>query len=443
MYRADLHIQKSSLSDRKYITSPARWLEAGWYMFFVLRAIRLIGNSLFMDRRMKSSRVVMLYGLMAMLLTPAMGWAYVGLCCGKCGGNMPMNIPGGGIPETYEFRFKASPTFMHMEGLRDGTEDLNTADLLGSPVVMGQPTGRYMAVPTEMNMGMLNLAAGYSFSDRWFGSVMFMYRYNHMDMTFNSAVQSMTGLEGFTMKTQGVADTMLMGKYRLYADDPLIPRSQVSLLLGLSLPTGSIDERNDDHPVAMRRGELAPYGMQLGSGTVDPTIGLLYQASGSPYWWGVNTTYSARLYDNDRDYRLGNEATLDAYGMYQFRYDTLVHAQLNLKYKGRIRGEMDEAQSGDSGHITQGDSATPYMTPLWDPDNYGGNTAFATFGLQWQPAPMNILDISVGIPLYQDLNGPQLKQDYRLMLTWYLELPTSKSIRYKMYNRDAPNRLGF
>ena len=24
--------------------------------------------------------------------------AYIGLCCGKCGGNMPMNIPGGGIP---------------------------------------------------------------------------------------------------------------------------------------------------------------------------------------------------------------------------------------------------------------------------------------------------------------------------------------------------------
>ena len=34
--------------------------------------------------------------------------AYIGLCCAHCGGNMPLNIPGGGIPETHEFRFKAS-----------------------------------------------------------------------------------------------------------------------------------------------------------------------------------------------------------------------------------------------------------------------------------------------------------------------------------------------
>ncbi|MHC4138950.1 MAG: hypothetical protein ACYSR1_03700, partial [Planctomycetota bacterium] len=28
---------------------------------------------------------------------------FLGLCCGKCGGNMPLNIPGGGTPEPHEF----------------------------------------------------------------------------------------------------------------------------------------------------------------------------------------------------------------------------------------------------------------------------------------------------------------------------------------------------
>jgi len=60
--------------------------------------------------------------------------AYSGLCCAKCGGNMPMNILGGGIPETHEFRFKISPMYMRMDGLRDGTSNVSTGDILGIPV---------------------------------------------------------------------------------------------------------------------------------------------------------------------------------------------------------------------------------------------------------------------------------------------------------------------
>lgn len=81
--------------------------------------------------------------------------AYVGLCCGKCGGNMPMNILGGGIPETHEFRFKISPMYMRMDGLRDGTSSVDEDDILGMPAM-----GKYMAAPTDMDMTMLNLAAG-------------------------------------------------------------------------------------------------------------------------------------------------------------------------------------------------------------------------------------------------------------------------------------------
>ena len=382
-------------------------------------------------------------GLLAVLIS-ANVQAYVGLCCGKCGGNMPMNIPGGGIPETYEYRVKISPMFMHMEGLRDGTAGINPDDLLGMPTMAGQPTGKFMAVPTQMDMNMLNIAAGYSFSDRLFGGVMLMYKQNSMDMKFNSMMQATTGQEGFEMKSEGLADTMLMGKFRLFADDPLIPKRQSSLLFGLSVPTGSIDERNTTHPLAMRQRELLPYTMQLGSGTFDPMIGLLYQGSSSPFWWGANATYIARLYNNKRDYRLGDEFRLDLYSMYQFRYDTLLQFQLNGEYKGKIRGEMDEAVTGASGRTTQGDPTSPYMTPTWNTDNYGGSQVFATLGVQWQPVPLQILDFSISLPLYRDLNGPQLEQDYRVMLTWYLEIPSNKSIRYGLGAAvESDSKLGF
>lgn len=376
-------------------------------------------------------------GLLAMLVSVNVQ-AYVGLCCGKCGGNMPMNIPGGGIPETYEYRLKISPTLMHMEGLRDGTEGVNPDDLLGMPAM-----GKFMAVPTSMDMSMLNISAGYSFTDDLFGGVMLMYKSSSMDMKFNTVMQTLAGQTGFEMKSEGLADTMLMGKYRLFADDPLIPKRQSSLLFGLSLPTGSIDERNTTHPLTMRQSELQPYGMQLGSGSFDPMIGLLYQGSSSPLWWGANATYIARLYDNKRDYRLGDELRLDLYSMYQVRYDTLFQFQINAEYKGKIRGEMDEAVTGASGHATQNDPDSPYVSTLWDTGNYGGTQVFATLGVQWQPAPLHILDFSIGLPLYRDLNGPQLEQDYRVMLSWYLEMPSKKSIRYGLGAAESDSKLGF
>lgn len=375
------------------------------------------------------------------LLISTSSQAYIGLCCGKCGGNMPMNIPGGGVPETHEFRLKVSPMVMHMEGLLDGTNDVAVNDVLGMPVMMGMPTGKYMAAPVSMDMTMNNVMLGYSFTDDFFAGLMLMHTSKSMDMRFNSMMQTMTGQQGFTMKSKGLADSMLMTKYRLFTDDPLIPRKQASLLMSLSLPTGSIDERNTKHPVMMRRNELLPYGMQLGSGTVDPTVGFLYQASSSPYWWGANLSYTARLYDNKRDYRLGNELKLDLYGMYQLRQDFLAQLQLNFLDRGKIRGEADESVSGFSGHVSKNDPTSPFMTPLWDTDYYGKEQVSATIGFQWQPTSLQIIDFSISKPLYTKTSGLQLEDDYSVMLTWYVEMPTKNSRRYK--KSSASGSLGF
>jgi len=326
-----------------------------------------------------------------------------------------------------------------MDGLIDGTDSVSTSSLLGMPVMDGMPTGKYMGVPENMSMSMFNMMLGYSFTDDFFAGIMFMHTDNKMDMKFNDMMSMMTGQSGFTMKSSGIADTMIMTKYRLYTDDPLIPKEQVSLLMGLSLPTGSIDERVSNHPVEMRRDGLLPYGMQLGSGTYDPTIGVLYQASSSPYWWGANLSYTARLHDNKRDYRLGNEVKLDLYSMYQVRHDFLLQVQLNGLDRGEIQGEADESVSGASARVIKNNPDSPFMTPVWDPDYYGKQQISATVGFQWQPTSLQIIDFSFGKPIYTKSSGPQLEEDYKVMLTWYIELPTSKSRRYS----KSSSSLGF
>ena len=360
--------------------------------------------------------------------------AYIGLCCGKCGGNMP---------KTKEFRFKISPMYMRMDGLRDGTHSVNPDSLLGMPVMGGQPTGLFMAVPTSMNMFMANFSAGYSFTDNFFAGLMLMWKLNDMRMKFNPMMQTTTGETGYRMRSHGLGDTMLMAKYRLYADNPLIPTNQVSLFLGLSLPSGSINQRNGKHPLPMRQGELLPYGMQLGSGTVDPTFGVLYQGSSTPFWWGSDFMYTPRLYDNGHGYHLGDKYRYDLYVMYQPRYDLVLQLQINGKYWGKIDGQMNEFASGASGHVTPGDPSSPAMSPLWNTANYGGHQLSLTAGLQWQPFSMQIFDFQVGVPFFQDLNGPQLEEDFRVMFTWYIEVPTFSSIRYQGKKKHVKSRLGF
>lgn len=372
------------------------------------------------------------------LFTPS-AHAFVGLCCAKCGGNMPVTIPGGGIPETYEFRFKITPSFMSMSGLRDGTDDVVASSILGMP-----GPGSYMAVPTAMDMSMVNMTLGYSFSDRWFGGIMLMAGEKRMDMKFSPMMAMPTGMggfgvDGFTMESKGLMDTMVMSKYRLMADDPQFPTQQISLMTALSLPTGSIDERNRNHPSPMVQNDPLPYGMQLGTGTVDPTLGLLYQASSSPWWWGANLTGTWRLYENKRDYRQGNRFGLDLYAMHQVRYDLVLHGQLNGEVQHAFGGTMDAFADGSAGVAMGGNP----MTPLWETKNYGGEKAFVSAGFQWQPKHLQVFDLTVQLPIYQNLNGPQLQDDYRVMLTWYKELPTKRSIRAGATPDGTPSTLGF
>ena len=90
--------------------------------------------------------------ILFILITATNAAAYIGLCCAHCGGNMPLNIMGGGIPETHEYRFKISEMYMSMDSLRDGTDEKNYSDY-------GPSTARdkYRGVPKSMDSYMTML----------------------------------------------------------------------------------------------------------------------------------------------------------------------------------------------------------------------------------------------------------------------------------------------
>ena len=319
--------------------------------------------------------------ILFVLITATNAAAYIGLCCAHCGGNMPLNIMGGGIPETHEYRFKISEMYMSMDGLRDGTDEKSTSDL--GPSTAG---GKFRGVPKSMDSYMTMLGGAYSFTDNFAAT------------------------------------------------------KQLSAVAGVAVPTGKITIKNTNHPTKTMRGKLLPFGMQPGSGTWDPIFGLTYQKAADPFWMGANFITTQRWGTNDQDYKKGSEYTLDLYVMRQFNEKALASFQLNGKAWGDYSAEPKAGKENGDCHAML-NSTNDWMTPLCDPTNYGGVNLHATMGMQFQPVPLHVAELNLSIPLYQNLKGPQMQSDYMLRLTYYLEVPTKKSRRYKGFS--APKQLGF
>ena len=363
-----------------------------------------------------------------MLSWVSVAQAYIGLCCAHCGGNMPLNIFGGGIPEPKEFRFKFSQMIMEMGPLRDGTDEISNDDLIGSANGTNFP-----ALPTNMQMYMTMIGAAYSFSDDFSVMGMTSYIENTMRMNLNNG-------NDFTMTSGGVGDVTLLAKYRAYADDNLVPTNQVSVLFGLSLPSGSINKKFSNHTNDTFNGSLLPFKMQLGSGTVDPIIGLTYQGSRDPFWWGFNTQLEGHIYDNEQGYRRAQELRYDFYAMKQVHDKVVVHAQLNGWYEGKFSDEAYDVRVLGAGHNALS-TANNLVSPLFDPDNYGGHKLHFGLGVQFQPLPLHVMELTASVPIHQDLNGPQLQDNWMVQFTYYAEVPTKKSRRYKGFS--PPKSLGF
>ncbi len=275
---------------------------------------------------------------------------------------------------------------MDMNGLRDGTTNVPMEKV--SPV--GSSPYGFMMTPTEMTMDMYMLMVMYGVTERLTISAMGSYQYNKMDMLMN---MGMGNVAQPPMRTDGLGDTEVAASYG-------IVKNLVGTL-AVSIPTGGIDHKT----MMMGMDFRAPYDMQTGSGTIDLKPSLTYNAlSGDSAWnWGAQGTYVWRTGKNRNDYSLGN--VFKATGWLQRAFGPAV-SWLRLAYgdTGRIKGSDPEIDK-----ILDPVMGAP--TPDAVPGNYGGQRLDAFLGASIGYGPVS-LGVEVGVPLYQNLNGLQLKTDW-------------------------------
>jgi len=300
------------------------------------------------------------------------------------------------------FMFELRYMRMEMDGLLDGTDKIGTKDISGA--LMGQPgplPGKdYRMAPTKMTMDMIMAMAMYGFTDRLTGMLMLNYLSNEMDMVMHMYMQNNMGMtmpmgDMFgSMDTSGVGDTRVSAMYTV--------NQKWTGTLGLSLPTGSIDEKVDMKmtgagmmPVTTT-GMQAPYAMQLGSGTYDLIPSVTYKTESDDYGWGAQFEYTFRLGENDNKYTLGDKAELTAW--FAQKLGSYVHFTGRLDY---LNWQKIEGQDPD---------INPMMSPSSDPEATGGQRLDALVGFSGVFGAHRI-GLEVGKPIYQDLNGPQMKTD--------------------------------
>lgn len=304
-------------------------------------------------------------------------------------GHAPIGVMGDHVHSAGEFMFSYRFMRMQMEDSRVGTETVSSAEIFDQ-----YP---FMVVPTEMPMDMHMVGAMYAPTD-WLTLM-------GMGSFLSNSMDHVTRMGGsFETSSSGIGDTKLSALIPFLTEGPY----RAHFTAGVSIPTGSIDE-TDVTPASAPNEARLPYPMQIGSGTWDllPAVTLLGMTERGS--WGVQVRGTVRLGENDRGYAFGNR--VDYTGWLAYRLGDRFSASARLAYS-------------DWGDIDGADPAymNPNMVQTVRTDLQAGRMITIPLGVNYS-FPRGALSghrllVEFALPVYQDLDGPQMERQWNLTVGW-------------------------
>jgi len=229
---------------------------------------------------------------------------------------------------------------------------------------------------------------------------MIMGSYNYKEMTQKR--MPMAGGGSFDVNSSGIGDTRFLGLLNLYEN----PNIKLHLGFGLSVPTGSIDER-DNTP--MSSSSRLGYSMQNGSGTFDPYFLINNVNSWGGLKIGEQLFFKTNLSGkNSKNYHHGNAFDAAIWTSYGWLKNLSTAIKLNYNFQGKFSGQDNEMN--------------PRMSPAMDAKNKGHTKL--NLGISMNLVnhtnflKNNRLGVEVIFPLYSQYRGIQMKEDYKLIIGW-------------------------
>ncbi|MGB1127168.1 MAG: transporter [Opitutales bacterium] len=295
---------------------------------------------------------------------------------------------------------------MHMDGMRSGTDRVSSSEVFAAD-------GGYTVTPENMSMEMHMFGLMYAPTNTLTLMLMANYLETEMDhrlVTQMAANRINGGATGFTTESFGWGDTKLSALYRFYLEE----NRKAHFGLGISIPTGSIDERDALPSMMGPTQQQMPAPMQLGSGTYDLLPSLTFVQQFEDWSWGAQANGIIRLEDeNSNGYRHGHAFEAVSWAGYKLADWIGINGGLSYKNTGKLKGTQNDVNRlGPNGRS---------VTTAFN-HNYGGERIDVILGV-------NLLGTSgrreghriaadVRAPLWQDLNGYQLETDWVLTLGW-------------------------
>jgi hypothetical protein len=296
--------------------------------------------------------------------------------------------------------------FMHMDmgGTRIGGNSIDPDTIatsfpnrfFGLP---GQPP-TLRAVPLKMNTDMHMLGVMFAPAD-WV-TLMAMGRYVSKSMAHRTYQGGMGAnvLGGFTTAPDGFGDTSLAAIFSISKTHDF----EFNIKAGVSIPTGSTTRTSQVlTPMNMQPTLRLPYAMQLGSGTWDLQPGATVMKRSGEWGWGAQYAGTIRTGTNGEGYRLGDSHMATAW--VSRRLAPWISTSL------RVSGRTTGAIQGIDPLIV-----APVQTA--DPANYGGERLDLHLGTNLIGLEGGLegyrLGIELGVPVVQNLNGPQMEGDWVL-----------------------------
>lgn len=193
--------------------------------------------------------------------------------------------------------------------------------------------------------------------------------------------------------TRGVSDTTIAGLYQIYRD----PTNAVTISLGLGLPTGRF--RNDWAPLSPAGTyvtKVAVYGMQEGSGSLIALPAVAYTGMRKRWAWGLAYRSALPLASNADGWRFGDLHTVSAWTGYAWIPGLMSTLRVGATMQGRIHGEGTAILGYAEGNVPAFSGGQEIDVDL------GATISGRLLGI-----PKLVVQAEAGVPVYQDLNGPQ------------------------------------
>lgn len=205
------------------------------------------------------------------------------------------------------------------------------------------------------------------------------YLDKNLDLTIPGGQRSTRG-------TNGIGDAQFFSRYTIFKQDRRGSNFRIVPFIGLKLPTGK-DDKDDGF------GRL-PQPLQLGSGSWDPSGGVITTYQTLNYQVDAQVSYKAKTEANG--FEFGDELRFDTSLQYRF-----LPRKLGTGVPDFLYGVIETNLLHQSKNETSGGN---------DP-NSGGTTLFLSPGLQYVTRKW-VFEAIVQLPVVQDLNGTALKDDF-------------------------------